>query len=109
MNIYNGNVVTDDAGYATISLPRYFESLNVDFKYQLTVIESNPDAWTLAKVTSEIANNEFTIRTSAPNTKVSWQVTGVRNDAYAKKYRIVPEQMKSDENKGKLLTPEALQ
>jgi hypothetical protein len=107
MTMYNGNVVTDDAGYATIELPSYFEALNVDYKYQLTVIDSDPDSWTLAKVTQEIANNAFTIRTSNPNTKVSWQVSGVRNDAFAQKFRIVPEQDKSGEARGKLISPEA--
>jgi len=38
MNIYNGNVVTDRHGRATVELPAYFEALNGDFRYQLTVI-----------------------------------------------------------------------
>ena len=27
MNIYNGNVTTDDRGYATVTLPEWFEAL----------------------------------------------------------------------------------
>ena len=38
MNVYNGNVVTDKRGMATVVLPEYFEALNSDFRYQLTVI-----------------------------------------------------------------------
>ena len=38
MNIYNGNVTTDGNGDAVITLPDWFEALNKDFRYQLTVI-----------------------------------------------------------------------
>jgi hypothetical protein len=38
MNLYNGNVTTDARGLATVVLPAYFEALNQDFRYQLTVI-----------------------------------------------------------------------
>jgi hypothetical protein len=37
MNIYNGNIITDQNGLAVVELPDYFESLNRDFRYQLTV------------------------------------------------------------------------
>ena len=81
MNIYNGNVVTDKEGYATIALPEYFDALNMDFRYQLTVIGT----FAQAIISEEISENAFTIRTDQPNTKVSWQVTGVRKDAWAQK------------------------
>jgi hypothetical protein len=38
MNTYNGNVITDPTGNATVTLPDWFEALNRDFRYQLTVI-----------------------------------------------------------------------
>jgi hypothetical protein len=38
---------------------------------------------------------------------VSWQVTGIRNDAYAKQNRIIAEVEKEENNKGKYLHPEA--
>jgi hypothetical protein len=38
MNIYNGNVSTDAQGRAVVQLPEWFETLNRDFRYQLTVI-----------------------------------------------------------------------
>jgi hypothetical protein len=31
INIYNGNVISDEYGDATIALPDYFESFNIDF------------------------------------------------------------------------------
>jgi hypothetical protein len=101
MNIYNGNVVTDASGSAIVTLPDYFEALNMDFRYQLTVIGT----FAQAIVAEEIMNNQFTIRTDRANTKVSWQVTGVRHDNYANAHRVIPEVEKEREFKGKYLHP----
>jgi hypothetical protein len=102
MNVYNGNVVTDAEGLAVIKLPSYFEAENIDFKYQLTVIGQ----FAQAIIKEEIANNRFTIQTDKPNVKVSWQVTGVRNDTWANAHRIVPEVEKRGVEKGRYLHPE---
>ncbi len=51
-------------------------------------------------------NNRFEIRTSAPNVKVSWQVTGVRQDAYAKANPLIVEQEKSAKERGYYVHPE---
>ena len=58
-------------------------------------------------VKEKIIGNQFVIATDKPNIEVSWQVTGVRNDAYAKKNRVIPEQDKSDSEKGKYLNADA--
>jgi hypothetical protein len=102
MNIYNGNVTTDANGDAFIMLPDWFESLNKDFRYQLTVIGT----FAQAIVGSEITDNHFAIRTNAPNVKVSWQVTGVRQDAYAKAHRIIVEEDKPEKERGFYLHPD---
>jgi hypothetical protein len=104
MNIYNGNIVTDKHGVATVQLPDYFEALNQDFRYQLTVIGQ----FAQAIVVKEISKNHFTIKTSKPSVKVSWQVTGVRHDAYAEAHRIVVEEDKGKE-RGTYLHPELFQ
>ncbi len=109
MNIYNGNVTTDASGYATITMPDYFEALNRDFRYQLTVLDEG-DTFTFAKVSRKIGvegPRMFTIRTSSPHTEVSWQVTGIRHDAWAEKNRIPNSVDKVGAEKGKLLHPEA--
>jgi predicted lipoprotein with Yx(FWY)xxD motif len=103
MNIYNGNIVTDASGKATVKLPDYFEALNMEFRYQLTVIGS----FSQAIVNKEVTNNQFEIATNQPNVKVSWQVTGVRHDAYANKNRIPNEVEKAAQDKGKYLHPKA--
>jgi len=38
LNVYSGPVTTDGNGEAHVSLPSYFEALNEDFRYQLTVM-----------------------------------------------------------------------
>jgi len=101
MNIYNGNATTDANGTAIVKLPAYFNALNKDFRYQLTVIGT----FAQAIVSEEIKGNAFVIKTDKPNVKVSWQVTGVRQDSYANAHRVVPEVEKEPEFKGKYLYP----
>ena len=102
MNIYNGNITTDASGLATVELPGYFEALNVDYRYQLTVMGQ----FAQSIVENKIQNNRFTIRTDKPNVEVSWQVTGIRNDPYAKTHPFIVEQEKEEFAKGKYLRPE---
>jgi hypothetical protein len=102
MNVYNGNVTTDANGDATVELPTYFESLNKDFRYQLTTIGQKANAW----VSEEVSGNTFKISTDKSNVKVSWQVTGIRNDPYANQNRIVAEVDKTEDEKGKYLNPQ---
>ena len=103
INIYNGNVVTDQAGYAEVKLPDYFDSLNTDFRYQLTVIGT----FAQAIVAEEIEDNRFMIATDEPGVKVSWQVTGIRDDAWARANRIKVEVPKPEHERGQYLHPEA--
>ena len=103
MNIYNGNVVTDASGYATVTMPDWFEALNKEFRYQLTVIGD----FAQAIISQKIQNNQFIIRTDKPNIEVSWQVTGIRHDKFAEKYRIPVEENKTGKDVGKYLHPDA--
>lgn len=103
MNIYNGNIVSDQTGMAKVELPEYFEALNKDFRYQLTVIGDLAQAVVFKKV----LDNHFVIKTDKPNVEVSWQITGIRKDAYAEKNRIPNTVEKPDHEKGKYLYPNA--
>ena len=107
MNVYNGTITTDVNGYATITLPDYFEALNRDFRYQLTIVDEDDGTWSFAKVVQKVRNNTFVIRTSTPEIEVSWQVTGIRKDNWAEQNRIPNAIDKEPENKGKFLHPEA--
>jgi len=107
-NLYDGVVETDDEGRATVVLPDWFDSMNKDFRYQLTVIDpADNDRFVRAKVVKEIEGNRFAIRTSEPKVRVSWMVTGVRNDAYAKANPAEVEKLKPLSERGKYLDPEA--
>jgi hypothetical protein len=102
MNIYNGNVTTDSKGEIAVALPDYVAALNRDFRYQLTVVGQ----FAQAIVASEIQDNHFVIKTDKPNVKVSWQVTGIRQDAWANAHRISVEEAKSDKERGHYVHPE---
>jgi hypothetical protein len=101
MNFYNGNVTTDASGSATVTLPDYFAALNRDYRYQLTVLGQ----FAQAIVSRKIAGNRFEIGTDKPGVEVSWQVTGIRQDAYAQANPIVVEEAKPAEEQGLYLFP----
>jgi hypothetical protein len=93
-NIYDGILTLDPNGEAVIQLPNYFEALNVSFRYQLTCLGKYAPVF----VKEEIKGNKFIIASANGSKdaglKVSWQVTGVRNDAYAIKNPIIVEEEK---------------
>ena len=102
LNVYSGTVTTDTSGDAEVRLPDYFEALNGDYRYQLTVIGE----FAQAIVAREIEDNRFTIRTDRPRIKVCWQVTGVRQDPWAQANRIAVESNKDDTDRGRYLHSE---
>ena len=73
LNVYNGTVTTDGNGEAAVALPGYFNALNHQCCYQLTVIGQFAQAIVAKEVGQD---NQFTIKTSEPRVTVSWQVTG---------------------------------
>jgi hypothetical protein len=103
MNVYNGNVTLDKNGEAVVELADYFDALNRDFRYQLTCIGGFAPVY----VAEEISENKFKIAGGKRGMKVSWQVTGIRQDAYAKANPIVVEENKSIEERGYYLHPTA--
>jgi len=104
MNIYTGNTILDNSGEGVVSLPKWFEALNADFRYQLTAIGA---AAPNLHVAQEIANHQFSIAGGAPGMKVSWQVTGVRHDAYSKAHPLVVEARKAEKERGRYQNPDA--
>ncbi len=105
MNIYNGNIALDANGEAVVTMPEWFDALNKDFRYQLTAIGApGPNLY----VAEEISDNRFSIAGGTSGMKVSWQVTGIRQDAYAKANRIPVEEDKPDQERGKYLHPKEL-
>jgi hypothetical protein len=101
-NIYDGTTTTDAEGNATIQLPGWFQALNQDFRYELTPIGQ----FAQAIVATEVENNQFTIKTSKPNVKVSWQITDTRHDVWANSHRIPVEVDKPEDERGYYIHPE---
>jgi hypothetical protein len=101
MNIYNGVVKLNAKGRAVVTLPSYFEALNQDFRYQVTPV----GAFAPIYVAQKIKGNSFHIAGGKPGMEVSWQVTGIRHDAYANAHRIAVEEEKPSGEKGRLSYP----
>ena len=90
-NIYDGITVLDESGEAIVDLPEWFNALNRDFRYQLTCIGGFANVY----IAEEVANNRFKIAGGRKGLKVSWQVTGIRQDAWANANRIPVEEDKA--------------
>lgn len=102
LNVYSGNITTDLGGMASVVMSNYFSALNGDCRYQLTVVGQ----FAQAIVFREIENNTFVIKTDRPSVKVSWQVTGVRQDAWMKNHPLQIEEDKPERERGYYLHPE---
>lgn len=102
LNIYNGVVTLDAKGEASVELPKWFEALNKDFRYQLTCLGSYAPVY----IAQKVQNNQFKIAGGLPQQEISWQVTGIRQDAWAKAHPIPVEETKTGEEKGKYIYPE---
>jgi len=102
LNIYNGNVVLDGNGEAVVALPDWFDAINRDFRYQLTCIGGFAPVY----IAEEIANNQFKIAGGKSGMKISWQVAGIRQDAWANAHRIPVEVEKSERERGYYIRPE---
>lgn len=108
MNVYRGEVRTDENGFATVTLPNWFSAVNENELFQLTVIDdANSADFVLAKVVQRVKNGKFKIRTSKPGVSVSWMVTGRRHDPTSNAYPFEVERMKTKEERGKYYEPSA--
>ncbi|USO00157.1 MAG: hypothetical protein H6810_05705 [Phycisphaeraceae bacterium] len=102
-NVYDGVVTLDSDGKAAVTMPDYFGALNTEFRYQLTCIGGYAPVY----VETEIEGGVFAIAGGKPGLKVSWQVTGVRQDPWALANPVKVEEEKSDVDKGLYLHPAA--
>jgi hypothetical protein len=84
-------------------MPEWFSALNRDFQYQLTAIGGPaPHLY----VATEIQDNQFKIAGGKKGQKISWMVTGIRQDAWANAHRIPTEEEKPANEQGRYLHPE---
>lgn len=103
-NIYDGVVLLDRNGEAMVELPSWFEPLNHDFRYQLTPLGAPAPNLHVAQ---KISNGRFKIAGGQSGMEVSWQVTGIRQDAWAQANPLVVEEEKAANERGYYLYPEA--
>ena len=104
-NLYDGIAVCNKKGEVTVNLPKWFETLNSDFRYQLTPIGApGPNLF----IAEPVKNGRFKIAGGSAGLQVSWQVTGVRQDAWAQANRLSVERNKNPNERGRYLHPEAL-
>jgi trimeric autotransporter adhesin len=105
MNVYNGVVTLDGDGRATVQLPDWFGAVNSDYRYQLTaLLGPAPDL----HVSALIEDGQFSIAGGQPGQQVSWQVTGIRQDAWANANRLPVEADKTTVDRGTYLHPELI-
>jgi hypothetical protein len=114
-NVYDGIVTLDNNGEAEVDLPKWFNALNSDFRYQLTAIGAPGPNLHIAEEISELTkeefnssnnNNRFKIAGGTTGMKVSWQVTGIRNDPWANANRIQVEEDKPTLEQGYYIYPD---
>jgi hypothetical protein len=103
-NMYDGVAKLDTKGAAVVTLPAWFDALNKDFRYQLTAVGAPAPGLYVAE---KVSGNRFRIAGGKPGAEVSWQVTGTRQDAYAKAHPILVEEEKALADRGYFLHPEA--
>lgn len=101
LNVYAGRARADGTGAATVTLAPWFAALNRDLRYQLTPVRrAMPDLHVSAE-----RSDGFSIAGAAPGGELCWQVTGVRQDAWANAHRIEVELDKSAADRGRYLHP----
>ncbi|HEY0704234.1 MAG TPA: hypothetical protein VGD60_15795 [Candidatus Acidoferrales bacterium] len=103
MNIYNGIATLDARGQAVVQMPEWFDALNRDFRYQLTALGAPGPRLYIAE---KVHDNQFKIAGGKKGQEISWQVTGIRHDAWANAHRIPTEEEKPANEQGHYIHPE---
>ena len=103
LDMYNGTVTLDSKGEAVVNMPAWFDALNKSFQYQLTAVGApGPGLY----IKEKVHDNCFKIAGGAAGLEVSWQLTGVRHDAYAEAHPTPVEENKTGDDVGHYLHPE---
>lgn len=105
LNLYSGTVQLDSDGEARVQLPDWLPAVNGDIRYQLTSIGAPAPS---LHVSDEIDDSaQFAIAGGPPTGTVSWQVSGVRQDAHARANAFEVEVAKREAEVGKFVHPAA--
>jgi hypothetical protein len=90
-------------------MPDWFTALNGQVMYQLTCIDEYAPVYvTEQRSGGKVSGaHRFTIKGGKAGQRVCWQVTGIRQDAWALYQPFVIERDKDDEQRGTLLQGKA--
>ena len=99
-NVYDGIAILDEGGEARVKLPKWFQALNSEFRYPLTCIGQFAPVY----VRLGLSDNRFVIAGGSPGMEVSWQVTGIRADAWALANPLPVEEEKTGEQSIEIAT-----
>ena len=101
---YRGKINLDENGEAVIELPAYVAAVNRDFTYNVTPMGPTSQVY----VSKEFNGNSFSVAGGTPGVKISWMLTGTRNDEYVKQNpeKLEVEVEKTGKIAGKYLRPE---
>ena len=102
-NVYDGVVELRADGSADVALPKWFAALNRELRYQLTPIGAPAPELHVAR---EVDDGRFTIAGGTRGQKVCWQVTGIRDDPWARANPLAVEEAKARGSRGRYLNPE---
>jgi hypothetical protein len=102
-NFYRGTVTLDETGSAQVSLPDYFDAINIDFSYQLTAIGAPMPNLHIA---TPIQDRKFQVGGGAPGKQVSWEVTARRNDPWVRDKGYQAERAKPEHERGTYIYPQ---
>ncbi|MBI2548804.1 hypothetical protein HYW21_05635 [Candidatus Woesearchaeota archaeon] len=97
-NMYFGQAKTGNDKKATVALPSWWQALNgydtSEYTYQITSIGKFCSFY----ISEEISDNKFVVTSDQSQCKFSWQVSGIRHDAWAESHRIPVEMEKVPAN-----------
>lgn len=102
LNVYSGTVTLDANGAAVVVLPAFVQKVTRDFRYQLTAIGA---AMPNLHVAEKVRDGRFAIAGGVANKQVSWEVKGVRDDAWVRTFGHAAEPMKPEAVRGTYLNP----
>jgi len=100
----SGTATLDSRGEATVQVPSRYPSLHTDHRYQLTAIGSPGPRLHVSRELDK--SGTFAIGGGAAGQRVSWQLTGVRADPFARAHPLVTEQPKPSWRQGTYTHPE---
>lgn len=102
VNMYRGNAKLDQNGEAVVTMPDYFEEININFSYNLTCIGGYANVF----IKEKISNGQFIIAGGQPGMEVSWTVYADRNDKYVQQYPESSQTVIDKREHGKYISPE---